>query len=157
MLGRKTLSADTTLTAPTDFTTAQLAAGELLIGFNIEEDEMLLDLEARLIYSGSAVQSAIQFTFFVDGVAHTNTAEIPTEGLYLANTLTDATGDAYTAYVRATISLPRGYHTAEVRASANTGNLTFEASTVPCDIVARRHSHPATLGHGVDSKVQLVQ
>lgn len=156
MLGRKTLAADVTITAPTDFDTNQLAAGELLVGFFIEEDEMLLDLEARLIYSGSAVQT-LQYTFYVDGAAHTNTDEIPAAGLYLDSTLTDATGDPTTAYVRATIRLDRGYHTAEVRALASTGNITFEGATVPSDIVARRHSHPATLGHGVDSKNQLVQ
>jgi len=153
MLGRKTQTADVTLTAPTSFTTAQLAAGELLLGFNVEEEEMLVDLEARVPYSGSAV-GTIQYTFFVDGAA---SADLPAAGLYIASTLTDSVGDPFTAYVRATLRLAQGYHTVELRALASAGNITIEGATVPADIVARRHSHPAALGHGVDSKVQLIQ
>lgn len=154
MLGRKLLAADATATGPTDFDTNQLVAGELELGFQVEEDEMLVDLEARLTYSGSAVQSAVQWTFFIDGAA---SPDIPAAGLYLTNTITDGVGDPYTAYVRTTIRLDAGFHTVEVRVSANTGNITYLGATVPCEVVARRHSHPATLGHGVDSKVQLVQ
>lgn len=153
MLGRKTLSADATLTAPTDFDTAQLTSGELELGFNVEEDDMLVDLEARLVYSGSAV-GTIAFTFYVDGAAVT---ELPAAGLFLTSTLTDSTDDPFTAYVRTTLVLDKGYRTVEVRASASAGNITYEGATVPSEVVARRHSHPGTLGHGVDSKAQLAQ
>lgn len=153
MLGRKLLSADATLTAPTDFTTAQLSGGELELGFFVEEDEMLVDLESRLVYSGSAV-GTIAFTYFVDGAA---SADLPAAGLYLTSTLTDSTDDPFTAYVRTTLRLDRGFHRVEVRASASAGNITYEGATMPSELVARRHSHPATLGHGVDSKAQLIQ
>lgn len=153
MLGRKTLAADATLTAPTDFDTAQLTAGELELAFSVEEDEMLVDLEARLVYSGSAV-GTIAYTFYLDGAAVT---ELPAAGLFLTSTLTDSVDDPFTAYVRTTLALSRGQHVVEVRASASAGNITYEGATVPSEVVARRHSHPATLGHGVDSKAQLSQ
>ena len=153
MLGRKTLAANATLTAPTDFVTAQLAAGELLLGFHVEEDEMLVDLEARLIYSGSAA-GLVTFTFFVDGAA---VAELPAAGLWRTEIVAATAAAEQTAYPRATVRLARGFHTAEVRASASAGNITIEGAAVPSELVARRHSHPATLGHGVDSKAQLIQ
>lgn len=153
MLGRKLLSADATLTAPTDFDTAQLAAGELMLGFQVEEDEMLVDLEARLVFSQSAAGTA-SWTFYIDGVA---SSDLPAAGLYLTSTLTDGVDDPFTAYVRTTLRLDKGYHTVEVRAAASAGNLTYEGATMPSELVARRHSHPATLGHGVDSKAQLIQ
>jgi len=153
MLGRKTLAADATLTAPTDFDTAQLSSGELELGFQVEEDEMLVDLEATLVYSGSAV-GTIAFTFYVDGAA---SPDLPAAGCWLESTVTDATDDPTSAYLRRTIRLDRGFHTVEVRASASAGNITYEGATVPSELVARRHSHPATLGHGVDSKTQLIQ
>ena len=153
MLGRKTLAADVTLTAPTDFDTAQLAAGQLELGFQVEEDEMLVDLEATLVYSGSAV-GTIAFTFYVDGVA---SPDLPAAGCWLTSTLTDSTDDPFSAYVRRTLRLDKGAHIVSVHASASAGNITFEGATVPSELVARRHSHPATLGHGVDSKAQLIQ
>ena len=153
MLGRKLLSADATLTGPSDFDTNQLAAGELELGFTVEEDEMLVDLEARLVYSGSAV-GTIAYTFYVDGAA---SADLPAAGLFLTSTLTDSTDDPFTAYVRTTLRLEKGYHTVEVRATASAGNITYVGATMPSELVARRHSHPATLGHGVDSKAQLIQ
>lgn len=151
MLGRKTLAANATLAAaPTDFDTNQLAAGELMLGFQVEEDEMLVDLEARLVYANS-VAEATRFTFYVDGLA---SVDLPAAGLYLH---TPAAGVATTAYVRTTLRLDKGYHTVEVRGLAPTGAITIAGATMPSELVARRHSHPATLGHGVDSKAQLIQ
>jgi len=37
------------------------------------------------------------------------------------------------------------------------GVVTVRGTVVPCELVAFRNSHMATLGHGVDSKVQLAQ
>ena len=155
MLGRTLLAADATLTAPTDFVTAQLAAGELELGFNVEEDEMLVDLEARLCYEVTAAGLAT-FTFFVDGAAN---ADIPVAGLWRQEIVAAVSVDVeMMAYPRTTVRLDKGYHTVEVRASASAGNLTYDGATaIPSEVVARRHSHPATLDHGVDSKVQLAQ
>jgi hypothetical protein len=44
-----------------------------------------------------------------------------------------------------------------LRLKAPTGDVTVEGASIPAELVAHRLSHPATLGHGVDSKVQLVQ
>ena len=154
MLGRKTLATDATLTAPTDFVTAQLAAGELELGFQVEEDEMLIDLEAHLCYSASAA-GLVTFTFFVDAAAN---ADLPAAGLWRTEVVASTVGVQAMAYPRATIRLNKGHHKLAVRASASAGNITvLGATAIPSDVVARRHSHPATLGHGVDSKVQLAQ
>jgi len=152
MLGRKTLTADVaTVAGPSDFDTNQLAAGQLELGFTVEEDEMLVDLEARLVYDNS-VAEATSFTFYIDGAA---SADLPVAGLYIE---TPAAGVTGTAYVRTTLRLDKGYHTVEARVTAATGVISYDGQTVmPSELVARRHSHPATLGHGVDSKVQLAQ
>jgi hypothetical protein len=153
MLGRKLHSADVTLVAPLDFLTAQLALGQLSCGFQVEEQEMLVDLEARLPFSGSAA-GLVTFTFFVDGAAN---ADIPAAGLFRQQVVATTVAVEHTAYVRTTIRLAKGFHRAEVRASASAGDLTIEAGSIPAEIVVRRHSHPATLGHGVDSKAMLIQ
>jgi hypothetical protein len=154
MLGRKTLAADATATAPVDFDTAQLAAGELELGFTVEEDEMLVDLEARLVYTGSAV-GTIAWTFYVDGAA---SPDLAAAGIYITSTITDGVGDAFTAMLKATLRLDKGYHTVDVRVDAAAGNVTYPgATTMPSEVTARRSSHIGTLGHGVDAKAQLVQ
>lgn len=153
MLGRKVHSADVTLTAPTDFVTAQLALGQLTCGFQVEEQEMLVDLEARVPFSGSAA-GLLSFTVFVDGAAH---ADIPAAGLYRHQVITEEVAAERTAYVRTTVRIAKGFHTAELRASASAGNIVIEAGSIPAEIVVRRHSHPATLGHGVESKAMLIQ
>lgn len=152
MLGRITLAADVTLTAPTDFDTAQLAAGQLMLGFQVEEAEMLVDLEARITYSHTTDAAPSDFTFYVDGAA---SADLPAAGL-VRHTPAAAT-DENTVYMRVTLRLPQGYHTVDVRATTAANNIIFEGASLPSTLVVRRHSHPATLGHGVDSKVQLVQ
>jgi len=151
MLGRKTLTADATLAGPTDFDTTQLALGQLELGFTVEEDEMLVDLEARLTYSNS-VREATDFTFYVDGVA---SPDLPVEGLVRHTAAVIA--DENTVYVKATLRLAKGYHTAEARTSAPSGAVTIEGASMLCEVTARRNSHIGTLGHGVDAKAQLVQ
>jgi len=151
MLGRKTLAADATLAAaPTDFDTNQLAAGELELGFTVEEDEMLVDLESRLVWANS-VAEATSFTYYIDGAA---SPDLAAAGLVLE---TPAAGVLTTSYMRTTLRLDKGYHTVAVRALAATGAVTIGGATMPSEVVARRQSHPATLGHGVDSKAQLIQ
>lgn len=154
MLGRKTLAADLTLTAPTTFATNQDTTGALQIGFQVEEAEMFVDLEARLTYSAS-LAGQVSFTVFIDGAAN---ADLPAGGLWQKEIILATQTLVDSAYVRATVRLPQGYHTAEIRGLATAGNITFEGATaIPSELVVRRHSHPATLGHGVDSKVQLIQ
>jgi hypothetical protein len=151
MLGRKTYAADATLAAaPVDFTTNQLAAGELVLGFNVEESEMLIDLEAVLTFSNTVVERT-DFTLFVDGT------DVATGTNGLACFTPAVAADENTVYVSRTERLAQGYHTVEVRIKAPVGAVTVEGATIPAELVARRHSHPATLGHGVDSKVQLIQ
>lgn len=151
MLGQKTHAADVTLAAPTDFATNQLAAGELTLGFNVEESEMLVDLEMNITYSHTVNADPSDFTLFVDG------ADVAAGANGLARHTPAAATDENTVYSSVTTRLAQGYHTVELRAQTATNNIVIEGGTIPASIVARRHSHPATLGHGVDSKVQLIQ
>lgn len=150
MLGVKTHSADAVHGGvPTDFVTEQLTAGQQRLGFHVEEAEMLIDLEVSATYSGAAA-GTLNLTLFVDGanIGHA------TNGLHLSQL--GALNAEHTVYFSHTVRLAKGYHVAEVRVFSST-TPTLQAGTIPARLVARRHSHPATLGHGVDSKVQLVQ
>lgn len=155
MLGLKRLEADFTYAAaPAVFTPALDAVtgeGLLELGFQVEEEEMLVDLELRLTYS-TPTPSATNFTFFVDGA---DVETVGTAGLMIHTA--DAAGALATIYLNKTVRLDQGFHTVDVRA-LNAGEApTFGGATIPAELVARRHSHPATLGHGVDSKAQLIQ
>lgn len=151
MLGRKEQAADVTLTTPTDFATAQLANGELALSFSVEEDEMLVDLELSLTYSHTTNADPSDFTIFVDGT------DIAPGANGLVRHTPAAADDENTLYVSRTVRLARGLHIAELRAKTGSNNIVIEGATIPAALVARRSSHPATLGHGVDSKVQLIQ
>ena len=151
MLGRKTLTTDATLAAaPVDFATNQLAAGELTLGFTVEEQEMLVDLEMSITFSNTVVERT-DFTIFVDGT------DVAPGANGLACFTQAVAADENTIYNNYTVRVAQGFHTAEVRIKAPTGAVTVEGATIPAQLVVRRHSHPATLGHGVDSKVQLIQ
>ena len=151
MLGIKTLAADATLTAPTTFTANQLAAGELELGFQVEEAEMLVDLELDITYSHTTNAAASDFTLYVDG------ADVSAGANGLYRHTPGAATEENTLYKSVTVRLTQGFHTVELRAKTSANNIVLEGATIPCEIRARRHSHPATLGHGVDSKVQLAQ
>ena len=112
---------------------------------------MLIDLECSLTYSNT-VREATAFTLFVDGV---DVETVGTNGIVRHTAAVIA--DENTVLARRTVRLDQGFHTLALRMKAPTGDVTVEGGTIPAELVARRHSHPATLGHGVDSKVQLVQ
>ena len=155
MLGLKRLEADFTYAAaPTAFTApvhAVTGEGLLEIGFQVEEEEMLVDLEARFLLDVNA-DDTVNATFFVDGQ---DVETVGTVGLWQADML--AAGNGTTVYLNKTVRLDQGYHTVELRFLADPATPIILGATIPAELVARRHSHPATLGHGVDSKVQLVQ
>jgi len=155
MLGLKRLEADFTygaapaaFTAPIDGGTGE---GLLELGFQVEEEEMFVHLSARLTYS-TPTPSATNFTFFVDG------ADVETVGTAgLAIHTADAAAALATVSLSKTIRLAKGFHVVDVRL-LNAGEApTLGGATIPCELEARRSSHPATLGHGVDSKGQLIQ
>jgi hypothetical protein len=156
MLGLKRLEADfvyaappATFTPPLDATTGE---GLLEIGFQVEEEEMLVDLEMRITH-WTATPVLVDFTLFVDG---TDIETVGTNGLARQLNAAAGAGGMQTLTLSKTLRLAKGFHVADVRLiSAEVVNLA--GATIPCELVARRHSHPATLGHGVDSKVQLVQ
>lgn len=151
MLGRKTLAADHVYgAAPVAFTAATSVGGVGLmeISCSVEETEMLVDLELRACVSQD-VSSALDFTYFVDGA---DVETVGTNGLYRAVIGTTAVS----VYFNHTLRLAKGQHLIQLRLkSAQTP--TIAGATIPAELTVRRHSHPATLGHGVDSKVQLIQ
>ena len=151
MLGRKTHAVDIAHGGiPTDFDTQQLAAAEQLLGFHVEEDDMLVDFEVSATYSGAAA-GTLYLTLYVDGV---NIGHA-TNGLNLSQ-LAAASAEHTVYFSHTSEGLTKGYHTVQVRTFSDT-TPTLQAATIPSQLVARRHSHPATLGHGVDSKAQLQQ
>ena len=154
MLGLKRLEADFTYAAPPAAFTPALDAGTgeglLELGFQVEEEEMLIDLELRLTYS-TPTPVPCNFTFFVDGA---DVETVGTAGLMVHTC--DGAAALATIYLNKTVRLDQGFHTVDVRALCAEAP-TFGGATIPAELVARRHSHPATLGHGVDSKGQLIQ
>jgi hypothetical protein len=154
MLGLKRLEADFVYGGAAAAFTAPLGGGGeglLELGFQVEEEEMLVDLELRLTYS-TPTPTPTNFTFFVDGA---DVETVGTAGLMLHEC--NAAGEAMTIYLNKTVRLDKGYHVVDVRLLNAVEAPTLAGATIPAELTARRHSHPATLGHGVDSKGQLIQ
>ena len=153
MLGRVEVVTDVALNggaAPTTFALGLVTGAQLK--FWIEEAEMFVDLVGKVTYSDTVVERA-DFTIFVDGVDIANAAVL--NGL-AAHTAAVA-GDRNTVSFVRTVRLAQGAHMAQLRMKAPAGVVTVRGTAVPCELVAFRNSHMATLGHGVDSKVQLAQ
>ena len=153
MLGRVTVTtSEAAGAAPNIGTGANQLDGILELSFFIEEDEMLVDLEFRgLVTNGSAALSNATFVVTTDGVT-TNLGGGTGEGLWQ----TPASAGPHMIYMRTTQRLARGQHTVAVWFE-QAADITVDGDVIPAELVARRHSHPATLGHGVDSKAQLIQ
>jgi len=156
MLGLKRLEAAFVYAATPAVFTPPLDAGTgeglLELGFQVEEEEMFVVLDARLLLDVGA-NDTYNATFFVDGV---DVETVGTAGLWQKPLL--AASDPETLQLTKTLRLAKGFHTVDVRLLAAAGGVpTIAGATIPAELMARRSSHPATLGHGVDSKVQLVQ
>ena len=148
MLGRKAIDASIVYGgAPVIGGANQLVAGELELSFSVEEDQMLVDLVLNM--SMTATAADLDITFLLDGVnlgAGTSAALLRTQGV--------AATDFYT--LTKTVLMTRGQHTLEAQI-AHAAAPTIDGDEVVGELLARRHPHPATLGHGVDSKSQLSQ
>ena len=156
MLGLKRLEADFTYAAtPNTFTAAvdgTSGEGLLQIGFQVEEDEMFVHLYCRMLVDIDA-DDTCNFTFYVD---NSDVETVGTAGLVQVPLL--AASDPSTVVIEKTLRLDRGFHTVAMRMlTAGAGVPTLAGATIPCELEVRRSSHPATLGHGVDSKAQLIQ
>ena len=112
---------------------------------------MFVILSTRLTYS-TATPTATNFTFFVDGA---DVETVGTAGLMVHTA--DGAGALATVVLTKTVRLDKGYHTVDVRLLNATEAPTLGGATIPCELEVRRSSHPATLGHGVESKGQLIQ
>ena len=153
MLGRKTLAANFAYAAaPVAFTPVlDAGTGENLLGmsFFVEEAEMFVVLEARITYHTPTPVPA-EFTLFVDG------ADIALAAAGLFRHQVYGAAGPESVFFAHTLRLAQGEHTVELR-MLSAEIPTIVGATIPAEVTARRSSHPATLGHGVDSKVPLIQ
>jgi len=113
--------------------------------FSVEEDQMLTDLQFCGTVSSTA-GGLITFTFLVDGVAYTT---LP---------VTIATWAAleakYVSLKVTAVNLSKGSHKLTLAAGAAVDG-TILGTTTDCRLIANRVSADATMGQGVNSKVQL--
>lgn len=123
--------------------------------FTVEEDEMLVDLKAFVTASHDQVNEAADFTFFLDSGAGLADIAPLTDGLFRKAFTTVADIGELVAFER-TVRLAKGEHRVSLQAKVrNAGHtLTVEGATWNGWLTANRHSHDATLAHGVDSKAQ---
>src|SRR3990167_5145886 len=119
MLGRVELAADIPLVAPAAFT---LIPG-LEMSFFVEEDEMLIDLYAKLAVSQTVVGRS-DYTLFVDGV------DIASGVNGLACITPAVGGDEETVILSRTVRLNQGDHVLSAHAKVAAGNITVEAGTI---------------------------
>jgi len=148
MYGESRIAADTTLTAPTTFATAQaqVAAGGSL-RFSVEEEEMFVTLEFDGVMTHSVAEEPFDATFFVDG------ADIAAlvNGLWRHTSPVTAT-DPMHVNVRKTLRLAQGEHRVEVRFKTAAGNLVVAGTLHPAVLSALRMSQNAVVAANMNSK-----
>ncbi len=153
MLGRAKVDEDVTLVGVTTFAGGAVAEGvgpeSLSLRFSVEEEEMLVDLEILATVSHSVANGEVDWTLFLDGADLAAGAD-GFARLAMSSTATEGT----TLSAKWTQRIEQGEHRVEVRLKSPAGDITVEGATWPAYLTARRASHPATLAHGVDSKVQ---
>lgn len=111
--------------------------------FSVEEENMLTDLQF-IACVGSTAGGDLTFKFQVDGADVTTNPWIATWA---------AAEKKYVSY-KVTAFLSKGAHTLKLFAGAPTDG-TILGTTTDCRLIAQRFSADATLGQGVNSKVQL--
>ena len=155
MLARVERTTDLVLAAGaiafTDLAANKNPLAGMQLKFWVEEPEMLVDLSAKITFSDATGALLTAFTIYVDGVDIANGSN----GLAA---FTPTIAYVYTLSFGRVVRLAKGEHTAELRAKTLGGSATtINGGTVPCELVVVRHSHVGTLGHGVESKTQLIQ
>lgn len=153
MLGFKDLAADfattsTTFVTPDDGGTP---AKPLAARFFVEDEGgMFVDLICDVVLSHGADTGVADLDFLVDGSRLGGA-----DGLVRH---TPGVADAVqTVRVQRTLKLAKGQHSVALQVKTNTGTLTLQGAGWPIRIVAFRNPDAGTLGHGVESKAQLVQ
>jgi len=112
----------------------------------VEEDEMLLILDFQGQVSGVTAELLVM-NFEVDGAA---ASVLPLlSHTFLTGQLADE------AKFSLCVKLTKGEHKVALTANAASGGHAIEGTTVRCAFSATRVSSDATLGQGVNSKVQL--
>jgi hypothetical protein len=113
--------------------------------FSVEEEQMLTDLQ----FCGNIVSTAgglITITFLVDGVAVTT--------LPLMIETWAALAQKHVSLKFTAVNLSKGSHKLTLAAGAAVDG-TIKGDTTDCRLIANRASADATMGQGVNSKVQL--
>lgn len=143
MLGSIILTADVTATTAVFATVAGLA-----MSFRVEEEEMVVSLEFQGVVSNDNAAGRVDLDFNVDGTRVSGA----TAGLMGYPSVSSVLAPVHMVRV---VRLSKGDHTLALQWKAAAGVNTLAATTFPAQLVVRRMSHPATLGQGVNSKVQL--
>lgn len=149
MQGEAIIDADVTLTGIAAF---DYAGGGSLISslkFGVEEEEMFVDLKVLCTLHHSVVNGILDATLFLDGVDLGPLAD----GLVRKSMPTVADQPDVLSFER-TMRIPAGEHQLQLHIKAPAGNVIVDGATWNGWLTATRHSHPATLAHGVDSKTQ---
>ena len=111
-----------------------------------EEEQMLCTLNFQGQVSGVTAETAT-LHFYVDGVAATVLPQVV--HTFLTGQLTTEVN------MSLPLVLTKGEHTVSLWANADSGGHAIEGTVVDCRFSATRASSDATLGQGVNSKVQL--
>ncbi|MGE3483154.1 MAG: hypothetical protein AB7L09_00095 [Nitrospira sp.] len=112
----------------------------------VEEEQMLLVLNFQGQVSGVTAEAAT-LHFYVDGAAATVLPQVV--HTFLTGQLTTEVN------MSLPLSLSKGEHTVSLWANADSGGHAIEGTVTDCRFSATRASNAATLGQGVNSKVQL--
>jgi len=147
MHGDALIDADVTLTGITAFNHATGASLVKSLKFGVEEEEMLVDLKVLCTLHHSVADEVLDYTLFLDG---TDLAPLAAGlgRLAMPSTADDPTQLAF----ERTMRIPQGEHQLQLHLRTAAGNIIVDGATWNGWLTATRHSHPATLAQGVNSK-----
>jgi len=124
--------------------TATVTGAQMII--RVEEEEMLLDLNFQGNILGVAT-AVLTMGFLVDTVA---TPALPVLGhTFVAGALQLPVNFSHR------LTLTKGEHTVALTADTTVAAASIDGAAFDCRFTATRDSNSATLGQGVNSKVQL--
>jgi len=153
MLGSIVLQPAASITATTtSFATIGTGtANALLIGFRVEAEEMLVDLEFQAVVSNDNGAGRVDLDFAVDGSRLGGT-----NGVLATPSIS---GVLAPVHMHRTVRLTKGDHTVAVQWKSAAGANTLEcaaATRFPAHLYVRRSAHSQVLGQGVNSQVQTI-
>ena len=151
MYGFQPISTDVTLTTGTVVGATPTGALVGTLGFNVEEENMLVELSLAGTVLGGAAAQILTFGFYVDGTAAANAQLTLPIGAEVGAT-------PQVSLVRAKVpalSLSKGSHVLRAYASSAAGDAVLKGTVYDCRLEANRVTADSTFAQGVNSKVQF--